>query len=54
LENSRQKNRPPGFNTRRASASTAGLSVQLRKPNAMETSSTQPSGSGSLSASATT
>ena len=52
-ENSRQKNRPPGFSTRRASASTAGLSVQLRSPKAMDTRSTARSGSGRRSASAT-
>ena len=50
--NSRQRKRPPGFSTRRASASTAGLSVQLRRPKAMVTASNARSGSGSRSASA--
>ncbi len=32
-ENSRQRNRPPRFSTRRASRSAAGMSVTLRMPN---------------------
>ena len=34
-ENSRQRNRPPGFSTRRASARARGMSVTLRRPKAM-------------------